>query len=136
MEIQLKSILLIDDDNITNFLHQHVLREAKVAQNIEVAETVSEALVRLECPGEEKCQPPELIFLDLNMPGLTGWEFIDEYKKIKDRHSKESVIVVLTTSVNPDDNKKASEMREVAEYRKKPMTSGMITEIVQKYFTT
>jgi CheY-like chemotaxis protein len=134
MEIKLKSILLIDDDSITNFLHQHVLMEAKVAQKIEVAETVDEALELLDCPGEEKCQPPELIFLDLNMPGLTGWEFIDEYKKIKERHSKESVIVVLTTSVNPDDNKKANEIKEVAEYRKKPMTTGMVTEIVQKYF--
>lgn len=136
MEIKLKSILLIDDDSITNFLHQHVLMEAKVAQKIEIAETVDEALERLDCAGEEKCQPPELIFLDLNMPGLTGWEFIDEYKKIKERHSTESVIVILTTSVNPDDNKKASEIKEVAEYRKKPMTTRMVTEIVQKYFTS
>ena len=136
MAIQLKQILLIDDDSITNFLHKNVLEEAQVAQHIGVAETAIEALELLECPGVEKCNAPELIFLDLNMPGLTGWDFIEEYKKSKERYSNESIIVVLTTSVNPDDNKKASQLREVAEFRKKPMTVNMVTEIVQKYFTS
>lgn len=135
MAIKLKHILLIDDDNITNFLHRNVLEEAKVAQHIEVAETAIEALALLESSDKAKRQPPELIFLDLNMPGLTGWDFIEEYKKIKDRHLIKSVIVLLTTSVNPDDKKKASQLREVAEFRKKPMTSGMVSEILQKYFT-
>jgi CheY-like chemotaxis protein len=136
MAIPLKQILLIDDDSITNFLHRNVLEEANVAQHIDVAQTASEALELLECIGAEKCKAPELIFLDLNMPGLTGWDFIDEYKKTKDRYINESIIVILTTSVNPDDNKKAKGLREVAEFRKKPMTSDMVTEIVQKYFTS
>lgn len=102
--------------------------------NIETAETVQEALSMLECPGVKDCENPDLIFLDLNMPGLTGWDFIDEYKKLKNRRSLNSVIVVLTASVNPDDGKKASRISEVAEFRNKPLTDAMVDEIVQKYF--
>lgn len=133
MEVKLKCVLLIDDDEINNYLHKTVLTSIGIARNIETAETVQEALGLLEYPIED-CENPDLIFLDLNMPGLTGWDFIDEYKKIKDRCSLNSVIVVLTASVNPDDNKKASKISEVAEFRNKPLTDKMIDEIVQKYF--
>ena len=130
MSFKLKNILLIDDDSITNFLHQNVLDEAEIAENVVIAETVTEALTLLKTEVQED---PELIFLDLNLPGLSGWDFIEEYRKIKSSEKK-SVLVVLTTSMNPEDHKKADTISEVAEFRRKPMTVGMVNEIAGKYF--
>ncbi|MES2733256.1 MAG: response regulator [Bacteroidota bacterium] len=132
--MKLKCVLLIDDDEIINFLNHHVLSDTGIAQSIEIVETVKDALQLLENREVEGCSIPELIFLDLNMPGLNGWDFIEEYKKIKNAHGLNCVIVVLTTSVNPDDNKKANQISEIAEFRSKPMTYEMIHEIVHKYF--
>jgi CheY-like chemotaxis protein len=134
MEVKLKCVLLIDDDEINNFLHENILRSVGIAETIETAETVQDALELLRPHDDKDCEKPDLIFLDLNMPGLTGWDFIDEYKKLKTACNLTSVIVVLTTSVNPDDGTRASRIGEVAEFRNKPLTDKMVDEIVQKYF--
>jgi CheY-like chemotaxis protein len=131
MSVKLRNVLLIDDDSITNFLHQTVLSEAKIAEKVVVTETVTEALQFLKTEVEEE---PELIFLDLNLPGLSGWDFIEEYRKIKSSEQPKSVLVILTTSMNPEDHKKADSITEVAEFRRKPMTVGMVNEIAVKYF--
>jgi CheY-like chemotaxis protein len=132
--MKLKCVLLIDDDEIINFLNHHVLKNAGIAQSIEIAETVKDALQLLEYNEVEGSPFPELIFLDLNMPGMSGWDFIEEYKKIKNESGLHSIIIVLTTSVNPDDNMRANKISEIAEFRSKPMTNAMVNEIVHKYF--
>jgi CheY-like chemotaxis protein len=131
--LKLRKVLLIDDDNITNFLHQSMLETADIAEDIMVAETVPEALAKLR---EMKIETsfPDLIFVDLNMPGLSGWDFIEEYRGIKKDLNVNPVVVVLTTSLNPDDKKKADSLAEVAEFRRKPLTIGMVGEITSQYF--
>lgn len=136
MESKLNCILLIDDDEITNFLNRQTLSDAGITQHIEIAETATEALDLLEYPSIENCKHPDLIFLDLNMPGLSGWDFIDEYKKINSLNGINSVIIILTTSTNPDEEKKARSIQEVAEFRSKPLTYEMINEILQQHFHT
>lgn len=134
MNPKLGCILLVDDDNISNFLHKHVLEEANIADNIVVAETVKEGLSLLKQPDPQIGDYPDLILLDLNMPGLTGWDFLEEYKKMKETSDRSSVIIILTTSTNPDESKRAQGIQEVAEFRSKPLTSEMIDEIVFRYF--
>lgn len=134
MEAKLKRVLLIDDDPITNFLHAVVLKETGFTQQVETVETVSDALDLLANAQANRIDTPELIFLDLNMPGLNGWDFMEEYQKRQEKVPLSSVIVVLTTSLNPDDTQKASRIREIAEFRNKPLTDRMVRDIVQKYF--
>jgi CheY-like chemotaxis protein len=133
-ESKLKRVLLIDDDHITNYLHTIVLQDAGVVQQIQTAETVQDALTLLDAANQKLTATPDLIFLDLNMPGLNGWDFMDAYQQRKEHYSFNSVIVVLTTSVNPDDSRRANQNKTVAEFRNKPLTNEMVTEIVQKYF--
>jgi len=134
MESKLKRVLLIDDDYITNVLHKIILQDADVAQQIDTVESVQEALTLLDATQVTPSATPELIFLDLNMPGLDGWDFMKEYQKRNERSPSSSVIVILTTSANPDDNRRANQNQAVAEFRNKPLTNEMIEEIVRKYF--
>ncbi len=132
MDTKINCVLLVDDDEITNYLNKLTL--AHVASNVEVAETAMDALRKLECPENKNCEIPDLILLDLNMPGLTGWDFINEYKKLN--LNSNPVIIVLTTSTNPDEAKRASTISEIAGLRSKPLTFEMINEIIHQHFTS
>jgi CheY-like chemotaxis protein len=126
---KLNRVLLIDDDESTNFLHRIVLEDNVEVQNIEVAETVNEAFEILERAKTAESEP-DLIFLDLNMPGMNGWDFLEKYR---DLH-KGALIFILTTSANPDDKKKAEKIKEVSGFRNKPLTGEMVQEIILEYF--
>lgn len=129
MTKKLNRVLLIDDDESTNFLHKIVLEDTIDIKSIEVAETVKEAFELLERRDKNDADP-ELIFLDLNMPGMTGWDFLEKYREL----NKNSVIFILTTSANPDDKKKAEKIKEVTGFRNKPLTNEMVKEIILEYF--
>ncbi len=128
------NVLLIDDDSITNYLHKRTLVGTQLTRKVQVAETVQEALSLWKNPAAAEQEKPELIFLDLNLPGLTGWDFIDEYKKIESGNNTPPVIIILSASVNYDDEKKAKEIAEVAGFRRKPLTAEMLVEIMENYF--
>ncbi len=122
--------MLIDDDDDDNFFHQMVLNEVDVANKVQVAESAFEALDYLR----EGKQIPELIFLDINMPKMNGWEFLNEYKKLDIHHKAKVVIIMLTTSLNPADEEKANTIPEINGFRSKPLDAKMLKEIIQEFF--
>lgn len=130
MKKKIPCVMLIDDDDDDNFFHQMVLKEVDVANRIEVAESGLEALDYLK-NGREI---PELIFLDINMPKMNGWEFLYEYKKLDIHHKAKVVIIMLTTSLNPADEEKANTIPEISGFRNKPLDNKMLKEIVHEFF--
>jgi CheY-like chemotaxis protein len=73
---------------------------------------------------------PDLIFLDINMPGMNGWEFLDEYNKIMDPTKNSLVVTMLTTSDNPDDKARAKDWKFVSDFITKPLTKEMMEKIL------
>tara|TARA_R110000868_G_scaffold164309_1_gene396786 strand:+ start:5005 stop:5430 length:426 start_codon:yes stop_codon:yes gene_type:complete len=133
-KIKLNTILLIDDDNATNFLHKFVLKKTDCTDNIVIVENGKEALEYLQ-PTENKPSPqPNIIFLDINMPIMNGWQFLEEYEKLNQNKQGDIVLIMLTTSLNPDDLKKANSFSTISGYRNKPLTANMIDEIITEYF--
>jgi len=128
---KLKCVLLIDDDAPTNFFNKLIIERAHVARNIETAQSVKQALQLLEHPKQEACESPDLILLDINMPGLNGWDFLEAYR---DLHKEGPVIIMLTTSVNPDDEVRAKKIDEVSGFRQKPLTMEVLDEIIEQHF--
>ncbi len=133
-EKKLKCILLIDDDQITNSIHKMVIEDVGVSRNIEIAESADIALQLLDCPKVNDCKTPDVIFLDLNMPGMNGWDFLESYREKKKDCENKSIIIILTNSTNPYDKLKAEKYEEVAGFRSKPLTDLMIHEIMDRYF--
>lgn len=128
--------MLIDDDEPTNFIHKKIIQVSGLVDNVHVVLGGQEALKYLEnnCAPDKVTSLPDIIFLDINMPAMDGWEFLVQYQKLKYLQKENIVIVMLTTSLNPDDELKAKGINEVFGYRNKPLTKHMIEEIVNKRF--
>jgi CheY-like chemotaxis protein len=132
-------VLVIDDDEPTNFLTRLILEESGLVRHIRIAQNGPEALKYLQKSelhggNSEECPSPDLILLDINMPAMDGWEFLEEYKKldVNDR----IIIVMLTTSLFPEDKKKAERMNEISGFENKPLTTEKFTRILESYFTS
>ncbi len=130
MNVKLKCVLLVDDDEAVNFINEMVLKRVDLAERIEIAENGMEAIRYLEDRLEKGAPPPELILLDINMPGLNGWEFLEKYRQLKARLQRAATIVMLTTSSNPDDRLRAARIEEVKGFISKPLTVEKMEEIV------
>lgn len=142
MEKKLSCVLLIDDDFATNFINQKIIQKANIAEHIQIALNGKEAMDFLCNTGnflgqDIKNPQPGLVFLDINMPVMDGWEFINAYKNlIPDKQKEEIRIIMLTSSFNPADKAKANDIKEIAEYRHKTLNATILHEIVQKHFPT
>lgn len=131
MKKKLNCILLVDDDPDDNFFHQRIINKMEITHSIAVAKNGVEALEYLR---KENQVIPELIFLDINMPKMNGWEFLEEYKKLDKKQKARITIMMLTTSANPDDVVKANSIEEVTGIRTKPLSVEMLTEILDEHF--
>jgi len=91
-------------------------------------------LAYLKTVEEGKSPLPELIFLDINMPKMNGWEFLEAYKELPLMKENKAVLQMLTTSSNPDDMDKATNYPDVKDYLIKPMMGDLLVEILEKHF--
>ncbi|MFN3999841.1 response regulator [Algoriphagus sp.] len=132
---KLDCVLLIDDDEATNFYHTIILEEEFTGVHIQSVRSAKEGLDFLLCNGKYAEYPqPGIIFLDINMPGMNGWEFLEKYNELtKDIHER-SVVVMLTTSLNPDDQERAATIPVVKEFVIKPLTPDTFWKVVHENF--
>jgi len=95
-------ILLVDDDDSNNFLHKIIVKQSGINVTTKVAYNGLEALDFLNSTGkfsmEEKPNKPGIIFLDINMPRMNGWEFLEAFKKLPENQKSNIVMMLLTTS--------------------------------------
>jgi CheY-like chemotaxis protein len=125
---KLNCILLVEDNEFINVYNRKIIEKLYVCERIEVIEDATEALDYLH----KQTLMPDLILLDINMPRMNGWEFIEEFLKMDREHKTK--IVILSTSPNPDDIIKYSGFAEILCFEKKPLTKEKIHSIVTKYF--
>jgi CheY-like chemotaxis protein len=134
MTKKLKTVLLIDDDEGTNFIHEFVIKNSNCAEEVCSVQSGSEALNYLKAMGEKNLPQPDLIFLDINMPGMNGWEFLKKYDELNQIKKESIVVVMLTTSLNPDDEKMAKSIPSISGFKNKPLTTETIEEVIEDFF--
>lgn len=123
--------MLVDDNPDDNFFHQRVVKKYDATIQVQAIESASEALDYLKTNSGSSVHP-DLIFLDVNMPGMNGWEFLEEYDKLGIH--KDIIIIMLTTSEDQKDIAKSQACDFVADFKTKPLTAKVLDEIKQKYY--
>lgn len=137
---KLNCILLIDDDEATNEYHRIIIDSLDITHHVQTCMDADDAIRYLtNCESyhkKDKQYPfPEFIFLDINMPGMNGFDFLETYKNLSLKQKGKIIIIMLTTSLNDDDRIKAESYTEVLEFRQKPLTAEYLKEITKKHLT-
>lgn len=126
--------MCIDDDPITLMLFKKVVQKASFAKEIVNAANGQEAINLINeinnNPNQEK--KPKLIFLDLNMPVMGGWEFIDLFNSSNYFNLNNTKIIILTSTIDPDDIKKSKSYPNVIEFLPKPITVDLLNDLKAK----
>jgi CheY-like chemotaxis protein len=135
MNTKALTVMLIDDNSDDNFYHERVIKKNNPAHNVISIESAMEAIAYLANEENHQKNHPDLILLDINMPEMNGWEFIEEYEKLDQRFRSKLILIMLTTSDNPDDLARARTLKGLADFKTKPLTKEMLNEIILKYFS-
>jgi CheY-like chemotaxis protein len=131
MNKELKTIMLIDDNGDDNFIHERAIRKISTDSTVITKESAIDALAHLK---SLKSSHADLIFLDINMPQMNGWEFLEQYSKLDKDLQCQSIVIMLTTSDNEDDLLKAKTIANVKDFITKPLTKEKMASICEKYF--
>lgn len=133
---KLAKVLLVDDDEITNFMNAHLLEELAVAEELLMARNGLEALQTLEktCDEPDAFSKPILVLLDLNMPVMNGFDFLETYRQHPMAQKCYVVIVVLTSSKQSRDLERIKASPVAADILTKPLTQEMVETILHRHF--
>jgi CheY-like chemotaxis protein len=136
---KLNGVLLIDDNETSNFLNQRLLNRMSIAEQIRVFTNGKQAIEYLQQLEQDNNQAPDsgsfmpdLILLDINMPVLDGFEFLEMYEELSDELKQKVVIAILSTSSHQQDTARASEFN--AYYILKPLTTEKLTDLMNENF--
>jgi len=114
-------ICIIDDDKIYQFLLTNIINSNKLAEEIITLSNGEKAIQYLSNNRAIDENIPDVIFLDVNMPIMDGWQFIEEYAGIKKEIKKKIVIIMFSSSLNLIDIERARKINEISDYIVKPI---------------
>jgi len=133
MTKKLESALLIDDDETVNFLNRIVIKTTGLFQNVTTVKSARSGLEELVTNKSTESWP-NLIFVDINMPAINGWEFIDMFREKFSEYKRLCIVCMLSSSLDPRDQKKAEDSDMVDFFISKPLTEESVNDLCQRYF--
>nr|WP_294936937.1 response regulator [uncultured Flavobacterium sp.] len=128
---RLKTLILIDDDEIIVYLTKRIIAETNLVELIQVFNNGKDAIDYLTENAANPDLLPEIVFLDLFMPVMDGWQFMEEYLKIKSNFSKQMTIYIITSSVSQEDIIRAKELSDVSDYIIKPVKKQSFIDLIK-----
>ncbi len=127
------SVMLVDDNEIDNLINQKMLEATGVCERIYLhtgAKSAIEFLKNIEKVADVNPEIiPEVIFLDIDMPLMDGFQFLDQFEQLGDRVKAKSKIVMLTSSINPQDVNRSKKSSYVKKYLNKPLTQDTLKKL-------
>lgn len=126
------NVCIVDDDDIYQFTIVKTLKALELTDRIMVFSDGEEALEFMLDNINEDDELPDVIFLDIDMPVMDGFQFMEEYVKIKTNIGKKITIYMVSSSVDPADIERAKKISEITDYIVKPITHDQLKSIIQE----
>lgn len=128
-QFKYKSVLLVDDSYVDNLINRKMIRANLFAQDITVIDSPVKAIAYLKtCVNEDSL--PDVIFLDIRMPEMDGFQFLETLHNIEGLQRSDIKIYMLSSSLDPDDLKQIADNDLVSKFISKPLTEKTLKEIV------
>lgn len=123
------NILLVDDNEINNLLHERLIEMSEFGSPVVVVQSAQEALDHLNSVVNDAAQIPEIIFLDIRMPVMDGFGFLDEFQKLPESITGKSKVILLSSTLDPEDNARAKNYPHVIKMLLKPLTVDQLNSL-------
>lgn len=128
-DFKFKLAMLIEDSNIDNFINSKVLELTHFAENVIVKLSAMSALKYFNEEVKNEADVPDVIFLDIRMPEMDGFQFLESFEKLPDHIKSKPKIIMLSSSIDAFDQNRAAENEKVFKYISKPLTKENLLHI-------
>lgn len=125
-----KSVMVVDDTHVDRFIAERNLKKYGYAEEVILCESAFSALSHLRDLERKNAPIPEQIFLDIRMPEMDGFGFLEEFKKFPEAFRKNIEVIMLSTSLNPIDHERAKHSRYVVRFVNKPLDRKVIEDLM------
>ena len=127
----MKKVYLIDDDDIFVFLTKKTILKVSDNVDVEVFSDGYQAITHLKEIAHNREALPDVIFLDLNMPVMDGWEFLAEYGELRTSLARETQLYIVSSSISPHEMERSNNIEAVSAFIIKPLVKERFLEILQ-----
>ncbi len=125
-------VFIIDDDKIYRYATERYIQILNLANDVRAYSDGQEALNYIKQNSKNVDLLPDVIFLDINMPLMDGWDFVDEYLKIQSEMPKDIKLYMVSSSIDERDRVKALNINEVADYVVKPISEEKLKSLISR----
>lgn len=127
------TLCIVDDDETSQYILTRAIKSSRAAENILVFQDGKPALNFLVEHLEQEDRLPDIIFLDINMPIMNGWKFLEGFATLRPKLKKKIAIYIVTSSSHSYDLERAKHVNEVADYLVKPVRQELVEDIISRW---
>ena len=124
-----KTVMVVDDNDIDRYVAENVILKTQFSEKVVSADSAMDALTYIEEHQENIDELPEVIFLDINLPEMNGFDFLERYENLPEVIKKNCIIMMLTTSLDTTDKELASGNRYVSAFLNKPLNKDKLDQL-------